>query len=152
MNPYYICGTFITSDKNFVIKYLRTAFNSTQQSFFAPYNQNGHWVLVFISHTEYKGIILDSVNRTHKKMKDDYLITDCITQAWGPLQWNVVKCNQQPGSWGCGYYVLNWMHSIVHSRIKKEVINIDELSWDERCLSTIDLDNIMEKWHLWSPF
>ncbi|XP_071714372.1 uncharacterized protein [Rutidosis leptorrhynchoides] len=62
------------------------------------------------------------------------------------------KCNQQPDSWECGYYVLTWMHSIVHSRIKKEVINIDELSWDERCLSTIDLDNIMEKWHLWSPF
>ncbi|XP_071700409.1 uncharacterized protein [Rutidosis leptorrhynchoides] len=151
INPYSIQDNLIESGKNDVIDYLKTAFKSTYDYFFAPYVQKGHWVLFFVSLKENKGIILDSLNRKQQKTINNYLLADCINQARGPLKWEVVKCNQQPGSWEYGYYVLSWMYSIASGGIKRE-FRIDELSWDERCLSTIDLDDIFERWHLWSPF
>ncbi|XP_071740508.1 uncharacterized protein [Rutidosis leptorrhynchoides] len=101
---------------------------------------------------ENKAIIVDSLNKKQngeKKTEDDYFITDCVNLAWGGnhISWKVVQCNQQPGSWECGYYVLTWMFSMV----TRQSVNIDELSWDERALSKREMDDIVERWHMFCP-
>ncbi|KAI3768402.1 hypothetical protein L2E82_19060 [Cichorium intybus] len=126
LNPHRIHGTECQENPENVISYLVEAMRIYQgkQFLVAPYLQSEHWVLLVICTRNRTGYILDSLRSPTLKPVDTYYLlkkhVDTAFARYGkdisnPISWTLAECNQQPGDWECGYYVMKWMLDFVMS-------------------------------------
>ncbi|CAI9264530.1 unnamed protein product [Lactuca saligna] len=124
LNPHRILGADCQENLEAIINYIVDAMriNQGKQFLIAPYLQSEHWVLFVISPHNRTGYILDSIRSPIQKPMDTYYLlkkhVDSAFARYGkdasnPINWTLAECNQQPGDWECGYYVMKWMTNFV---------------------------------------
>ncbi|KAH9614829.1 hypothetical protein KSS87_021786 [Heliosperma pusillum] len=119
--------------------------------------EGNHWMLIVICLELNTMYILDSQQRTQKKLS----IKGRLKAAWllrcvnggrrnfakknNQLQIKVIECPQQPEHYECGYYVMKWMYNITFYYSKGNEEQFEKIIGDST-MSLEDMNEVKEVW------
>ncbi|KAK9690465.1 hypothetical protein RND81_09G129500 [Saponaria officinalis] len=116
--------------------------------------EGNHWMLIVVCLGLNSAYILDSQQRTKKKLS----IKERLKAAWiiycvnggrrnfakkNQLQIKVIECPQQPEDYECGYYVMKWMYNITFYYSKGSEEKFEKIIADST-MSVEDLNEVKE--------
>ncbi|XP_068501280.1 uncharacterized protein [Phaseolus vulgaris] len=121
-----------------------------KQIYLCPYINEHHWQLLVLSMVDKTAVWFCSL---HKKMPTKF--KDIIDTSWrgynilkgrsssNNLNYIRVKCNKQPGSYECGYYIMQWMITIIRLGVKT---GWKELFTEETPMSEEGISYVRDSW------
>ncbi|TYK28247.1 uncharacterized protein E5676_scaffold600G00470 [Cucumis melo var. makuwa] len=121
-----------------------------EQKVLIPYNTGFHWMLHVIDLHENCVYVLDSLRS--KVNEDIHGVINVGLKTWqakhdlqcyrSTPKWRPVKCPRQLDSVGCGYYVQNYIHEIVHN----SSTSITSLFNTKNAYRQEEIDEIRTEW------
>ncbi|KAK9756294.1 hypothetical protein RND81_01G087600 [Saponaria officinalis] len=139
-------------------EYLMHVLNIQQEKKYimGAFYEGNHWMLIVVCLGLNTAYILDSQQRTKKKLS----IKGRLKAAWiihcvnggrrnfakkNQLQIKVIECPQQPEDYECGYYVMKWMYNITFYYSKGNEEKFEKIIADST-MSAEDLNEVKEAW------
>ncbi|XP_068494933.1 uncharacterized protein [Phaseolus vulgaris] len=154
LDPYYINP--IEAKKSKTKSYITyTMSTEGKQIYLCPYINEGHWQLLVLSPVYKTAVWFCSLHKkpsTHLKNIIDVswlgynILKGRSSSNYQKLTWLNLKCNRQSKGYECGYYVMQWMITIVRTGIKT---NWEKFFMDE---SPVPLPAIECVRHVWATY